>query len=453
MTKYRWIICALLFFATTVNYLDRQVFSLLQPVLTDIYKWTNSDYANITSAFTFMYAVFTLLVGRYVDNLGTKKGYALAITVWSLGACIHAFVYFVEPESKMTFLGFAMPVSVFAFMICRAVLALGEAGNFPAAIKTVAEWFPKKERSLATGIFNSGANIGAIVAPLLVPVIAKYWGWQWAFVAVGAIGFLWLILWFSYYGSPKEMLAKGKINNEEFQHINSDEEQEKTKDDPEENDSDKKKVSWFSLLGYRQTWSFTMGKFLTDGVWWFFLFWMPSYLKNNYGMSTEDMMLPLAVLYSMTMFGSIGGGYLPKIFQKDGRDPYKSRMRAMLTIAIFPLVVLLAQPLSDISYWLPVILIGIGCSAHQAWSANIYTTVSDMFPKKTVASIVGIGTMAGSLSGVITSKIGGWLFDYYGAQGSIETGYTIMFVFCAIAYLLGWTVMKLLVPKYKIIEL
>lgn len=447
MTKYRWTICALLFFATTVNYLDRQVFSLLQPVLTDIFKWTNSDYANITSAFTFMYAVFTLLVGRYVDKLGTQKGYAIAITVWSLGACIHALVYFVNPESKISVLGMAMPLSVVAFMVCRAVLALGESGNFPAAIKTVAEWFPKKERSLATGIFNSGANIGAIIAPLSVPIIAKYFGWEWAFVAVGAIGFIWLVFWKIFYNTPQNMLEKGKINIEEYNHINSDEEQQPTTST--ENQSEN--VSWIKLLGYRQTWSFTMGKFLTDGVWWFFLFWMPSYLKTNYGMATEDMMLPLAVLYSMTMVGSIGGGYLPKLFLKDNSDPYKSRMKAMLLIAIFPLIVLLAQPFSNISYWIPVVLIGIGCSAHQAWSANIYTTVSDMFPKKTVASIVGIGTMAGSISGVITSKIGGWLFDYYAAQGSIETGYTIMFCYCAVAYVLAWCVMKSLVPKYKLI--
>lgn len=445
MTKYRWTICALLFFATTVNYLDRQVLSLLQPNLEKLFSWTKSDYGNITSAFTFMYAICTLFVGRFVDKAGTKKGYAIAIAVWSTGALVHALVYFVNPASTANILGFTLPMSVLGFILCRCLLALGEAGNFPAAIKTVAEWFPKRDRALATGVFNSGANIGAIIAPLSVPLIAKYMGWEWAFVMVGIIGFVWLIFWLIFYESPKHMLDKNKINQAEFNYINSDEQ------DTVQTDQ-KKDFSFFSVFKYRQTWSFSLGKFFTDGVWWFFLFWLPDYLKTTHGMDAEQMTIPLAVLYSMTMIGSIGGGYFPALFNKEGRDPYQSRMIAMRCIALIPLVVLAAQPLSSYSFWFPVILIGIGASAHQAWSANIYSTVSDMFPKKAVASVIGIGTMAGGLSGVLTSKVGGWIFDYYAAQGSVNTGYTIMFSYCAVAYIAAWCVMKLLVPKYKIIN-
>lgn len=452
MTKYRWTICALLFAATTVNYLDRQVLSLLQPTLEKIFNWTNKDYSLIASTFTFAYAICTLLVGRFVDKLGIKKGYMLAITVWSLGACIHAFVSLADPSSQWSFFGILIPGSILGFMICRIVLALGEAGNFPAAVKAVAEWFPKKERALATGIFNSGANIGAILAPICVPIIAEAWGWQWAFVIVGALGFLWLVFWLIYYETPEEMLAKHKINQEEYDHINQDAAEEAAAKAAEAEQKEES-VSWFKLLTFRQTWSFSMGKFFTDGVWWFLLFWLPGYLKNSYGLEAKDQMMPLAVLYSMTMIGSIGGGYLPKMFFKEGRDPYKARMTAMLIIALCPLVVLLAQPLSSYTYWIPVILIGIGASAHQAWSANIYTTVSDMFPKKAVASIVGIGTMVGSLSGVLTSTLAGILLDHYKESGNIETGYTIMFCYCAVAYLIAWCAMKTLVPKYKLVEI
>lgn len=455
MTKHRWTICALLFFATTVNYLDRQVLSLLQPLLSDQYHWTNSDYANITAAFQFVYAISMLFAGRFIDKLGTKKGYAWAISLWSIGAMMHAGVYFVDPQSELALFGLLIPTSVIGFIFCRAVLAIGEAGNFPAAIKTTAEWFPKKDRSYATGIFNSGANVGAILAPLTVPWIASHLGWEAAFLIVGGIGFFWLIFWFLFYDSPEKMLKKGKINQAEYDYIHSDKdenvaEESKTADEPVHAVAEApKKISWAKLLSYRQTWSFTIGKFLTDGVWWFFLFWLPAYLRAQYGMTGSQIMLPLAVLYSMTMIGSIGGGYFPQYFINKGMNPYKARMSAMFIIALFPLVVLAAQPLGLISVWFPVVLIGIGASAHQAWSANIFTTVSDMFPKKAVASITGIGGMAGGIGGVIISKAGGYLFDHYAGLGHIETGYTIMFAFCAIAYLLAWLIMKALVPVYK----
>jgi ACS family hexuronate transporter-like MFS transporter len=514
--KYRWTICALLFFATTVNYLDRQVLSLLQTDLAEKFGWTNSNYANITAVFQFGYAISMLFAGRIIDKLGTKKGYTWAIIIWSIGAIIHALAIPIG-EAFNTILGFfgisALSVSVAGFMVSRAVLAFGEAGNFPAAIKATAEYFPKKERSFATGIFNSGANIGAVLAPLTVPWIGKNWGWEAAFILVGATGFLWLIFWVFFYEKPEE---QKRLSAAELEYINSD------KEEPSAPGA-KEKVSWTKLLSYKQTWAFAFGKFMTDGVWWFFLFWLPGYLKSQYGMTSTEVALPLAVLYSMTMIGSVGGGWFPMYYFKKGYSPYDGRMKAMLMIAVIPLVVLLAQPLGSYSYWVPVLLIGIGTSAHQAWSANIFTTVSDMFPKKAIGSVVGIGGMAGGIGGVLVSKVGGWLFDSYKAAGIAEswvaakanglgeylsriqtlklstkygdpvsldkidlaglskevaeqlknidatafnqllqiqkplvhsqmtTSYTIMFAFCAVAYLIAWFVMKSLVPKYKVI--
>jgi ACS family hexuronate transporter-like MFS transporter len=416
--KYRWTICALLFFATTVNYLDRQVLSLLQPVLAEKFNWSNSDYANITAVFQFGYAISMLFAGRFIDKLGTKKGYAWAIVIWSIGAIIHALAIPVG-QGFAAVLGWvgigAFSVSVVGFMFSRAVLAFGEAGNFPAAIKATAEYFPKKERSLATGIFNSGANVGAILAPLTVPWIGEHWGWEAAFIIVGTIGFLWLFFWLFLYDKPEE---QKRMKPTELAYINSD------KDHATEVQAEAghhEKVSWTKLLGYRQTWAFVFGKFMTDGVWWFFLFWLPAYLKAQYGMEKTAIAFPLTVLYSMTMFGSIGGGWFPMYFINKGYTPYDGRMKAMLLIALVPLLVLLAQPLGGYSFWIPVVLIGIGASAHQAWSANIFTTVSDMFPKKAVGSVVGIGGMAGGLGGVIISKLGGWLFDSYRAAGIAQS--------------------------------
>jgi ACS family hexuronate transporter-like MFS transporter len=442
--KYRWTICGLLFFATTVNYLDRQVLSLLAPSLSEEFGWTNSDYANITAVFQFIYAISMLFAGRIIDKLGTKKGYILAITVWSLGAIMHAYSLPIGTafSTVMVWVGVgAVPISIAGFMLSRAVLGFGESGNFPAAIKAVAEYFPKKERSLATGIFNSGSNVGAILAPLTVPVIALKYGWEFAFILVGAIGFLWIIFWYFLYEIPSK---QKRLSKAELDYIHHDceivVEDSKTKEE---------KVAWVKLLGYKQTWAFVFGKFMTDGIWWFFLFWLPKYLEAQFNMKGTDIVLPLAVLYSMTMIGSIGGGWFPMYFINKGHNPYDGRMKAMLVIALFPLVVLLAQPLGYISFWMPVLLIGVGASAHQAWSANIFTTVSDMFPKKAIGSIIGIGGMAGGMGGVLVSKLGGYLFDYYDGLGHIQTGYTIMFVICAVAYLIAWSVMKMLVPKYS----
>jgi ACS family hexuronate transporter-like MFS transporter len=414
-------------------------------MLEDKFGWSNTQYANIVSVFQFSYALSMLFAGRIIDKLGTKNGYSWAIIIWSVGAVIHAFAIPMG-AGLMSILGWfgiaAMPVSVLGFMVARAVLGFGESGNFPAAIKATAEYFPKKERSFATGIFNSGTNVGAVLAPLTVPWIGARWGWEAAFLIIGAGGFLWLFFWLFLYDKPNE---QKRLSSDEFDYINSD----KEKSESEIPALNKEKVSWIKLLGYKQTWAFTFGKFMTDGVWWFFLFWLPAYLKAQYGMTGTEVILPLVLLYTLTMAGSIGGGYFPIYFIKKGYKPYDGRMKAMLLIAIIPLVVLAAQPLGGISFWVPVLLIGIGTAAHQAWSANIFTTVSDMFPQKAIGSVVGIGGMAGGIGGVIVTKIGGALFDHYKALGHIETGYTIMFTFCALAYLIAWVVMKSLVPAYK----
>ena len=445
--KYRWTICALLFFATTVNYLDRQVLSLLAPDLSTQFGWSNTDYANIASVFQFVYAISMLFAGRVVDKIGTKTAYIVAICIWSTGAIMHAFAVPMGEGigALSSALGLAViPVSIAGFMLSRAVLAIGEAGNFPIAIKATAEYFPKKERSFATGIFNSGATVRAILSPSCGPLSAALRGWEASFIVSGALGFVWVAVWIALYEKPDQ---QKRLSAQELAYIRSDQGAQAV--ESTDSGATAKKVSWFKLLTYRQTWAFAFGKFMTDGVWWFFLFWLPTYLSAQYGMKGQAIVLPLAVLYTMTMVGSIGGGWFPSYFMARGDAPYDGRMKAMLVIALFPLLVLLAQPLGYISFWVPVLLIGVGASAHQAWSCNIFTTVSDMFPQKSIASVVGIGGMAGGLGGVAMTKLGGWVFDYYKTVNDIHTGYMIMFAICALAYLVAWSVMKVLVPRHK----
>lgn len=466
MTRYRWVICSMLFFATTVNYLDRQVLSLLQPILEEEFHWTDNDYGTITAIFSFFYAVSMLFAGRFVDRVGTKKGYAWSIAIWSLGAMLHAgcgivtemFTGLADANALRLAQGADIVsqitmISVTSFIICRCVLALGEAGNFPAAIKATAEYFPKKDRAFATGIFNSGANVGAIVAPLTVPVMAEYWGWEMAFIVVGIIGFIWLGIWQFVYHKPDE---NPHMNAAERAYIEQDSIAPIEAKVADEEPKITRKASFIQCLKYRQTWAFAIGKFLTDGVWWFFLFWSPAYLKAQYNMVGTQIAWPIAVLYTITVVGSVFGGKFPTYFINRGMNPYAGRMRAMLIIAFFPLVVLLAQPLGYISYWVPILLISVGASAHQAWSANIFSTVGDMFPRHAIATITGIGGMAGGLGSVFIQKGAGMLFTYsdetnfafLGFEGK-PAGYAVAFIFCAVAYIIAWCIMKSLVPKYK----
>lgn len=428
---YRWTICSLVFFATTINYLDRQVISLLKPFLEEQFQWSETDYANIVFIFQLCYASGLLGVGYVIDRIGTKLGYAISLFMWSVAAILHA-------AAKSTF----------GFGVWRGFLGLSEAGNFPAAIKTVAEWFPKKERALATGIFNSGTNIGAIAAPLVVPWIAVKWGWQWAFIITGAIGLIWLIFWFLIYEVPAK---HKKLSNAEFEYINSDNEVLTERDKTED---DQPKISWFKLLGFKQTWAFFIGKFLTDPIWWFFLFWLPAFLKAEYGLVGMQVSIPLMVVYTMATCGSIFGGWLPLNFIKKGWAVPKARKTSMLIYAFFPLPVLFSQHLGQYSMWYAVIIVGIAASAHQAWSANIFTTVSDMFPKRAVSSVTGIGGMAGAIGGMLIAKLAGALLDHFKTLGNIKTGYYIMFIICGVAYLLAWIIMfKILIPKMKPIEI
>lgn len=427
--RYRWTICGLVFFATTINYLDRAVISLLKSTLTSEMHWDDGDYANVEIAFKLSYAIGLLIAGRIVDKIGTKKGYAWATGIWSVAAVAHAFAK-----------------NVFGFATARAALGLSEAGNFPAAIKAVAEWFPKKERALATGIFNSGTNIGAIIAPLSVPFIAASMGWQWAFVITGAIGFIWLIIWQKEYRNPKD---HPKLSKEEYDYIHSDEE---LAPQPEQDQS--KSIGWGKLLTYRQTWAFAIGKLMTDPIWWFYLFWLPDFLESQYGLKGTAVALPVAAVYTLSTIGSIGGGWIPLWLIKKNWTVFKARKTSMLFYAFLVIPILFAQILGSINMWLAVLVIGLAAAAHQAWSANIFTTVSDLFPKKSTASVTGIGGMFGSLGGIFLSLfVQKNLFVHYRAIGQIETAYYIMFAVCGSVYLLAWLMMHWLVPKHKAISI
>lgn len=466
-TNYRWLICAMLFFATTVNYLDRQVLSLTWPkFIGPEFGWTNDDYGSITAWFSILYAVCMLFAGRFVDWIDTKKGFLWAIGIWSVGACLHAFCGIAtsgilagewlvgfegarEAIARVGDAGVVVSVSVTLFIFARFVLALGEAGNFPAAIKATAEYFPKKDRAFSTSIFNSGATVGAMVAPACILYIAEAWGWESSFIVIGLLGFIWMGFWVFIYRKPE---ANRKVNKAELAYI----QQDKDIDSAAEEKTQAKKLSFLKCFQLKQTWAFAFGKFMTDGVWWFYLFWMPKYLQSVFHLEGTAQVLPLTVLYTIVMI-SIFGGWLPSYFvDKKKMNPYDGRMRAMLIFAFFPLLALFAQPLGEFSYWLPVILIGVAAAAHQAWSANIFSTIGDMFPKTAIATITGIGGMAGGVGSFIIQKGAGKLFDHAGNTRmtflSFEgepAGYFIVFIICAVAYLIGWTVMKALVPKYK----
>jgi ACS family hexuronate transporter-like MFS transporter len=452
--RQRWTICALIFAATTINYLDRNVLGLLKPVLSaaGVFGPDKADqelnYSSVVICFQIAYAVGLLFVGKLIDKVGTKSGYAWSLIGWSFAAIGHAFGH-----------------HTWSFGFWRAALGVTEAGNFPAANKAIAEWFPKKERAFATGLYNSGANVGAIVAPLTVPYIAKAWGWEWAFILTGAVGFTWLAFWYALYASPAAKLQSGKLSKREYDFIHSDVDEQEA----ERADVAKVKVSWFKLLTFRQTWAFVVGKFLTDPIWWFFLFWLPSFLAGENSRKVKEFLaahpgytgteadipgviswpFAVAIVYCVSTAGSIFGGWLPKKFINGGMDANRARKTAMFLFALFPLTVLLASRLGAINTWYAVGTIAIACAAHQAWSCNIFTTVSDMFPKKTVASVTGIGGMAGAVGGILIARAAGLLLKHYTALGKVEVGYGIMFVICGVAYITAWTLMHLLVPKFK----
>ena len=473
MTNWRWWICSLLFIATTVNYLDRQVLSLTyKEFIAPEFHWTDADYGTITSLLSIFYAIACLFAGKFVDWMGTKKGYLIAIGVWSLGAVMHAgcgvaTTWFVDGIDSVEALRAVeagsnvalaiSTVSVYLFLLCRGILALGESGNFPAAIKTTAEYFPKKDRAFATSIFNAGASVGALAAPLLIPPLAKHLGWEWAFIIIGGLGFLWMFLWQFMYDKPEK---SSHVNEAELEYIHQDDAEVATASV----DTEEKSIPFMRCFTFKQTWSFIVGKFLTDGVWWFFLFWAPAYFQDQFNAPASS---PLGqglifTLYAIVTVVSLFGGYLPKLFvEKKGMHPYNGRMLAMLIFAFFPLVALAAQPLGAYSPWWPAILIGIAGAGHQAWSANIFSPVGDMFPKSTIASVTGIGAMAGGIGSMIIQKVAGNLFTYAEGQGAAfhfmgfegkPAGYFIMFCFCGLAYLTGWIIMKVLVPKYEPVE-
>ncbi|HNU41687.1 MAG TPA: MFS transporter [Cyclobacteriaceae bacterium] len=421
-SNYRWVVCALLFAATTINYIDRQVLSLLKPVLEKEFNWSEIDYSNIVMAFSAAYALGYLVFGRVVDWIGTKMGYAVSVFFWSIAAIGHAFVR-----------------TTFGFGFMRAFLGISEAGNFPTAIKATAEWFPKRERALAAGIFNSGTNIGAVVAPLLVPWILGAYGWEEAFIWTGLVGFVWLIFWFVFYEIPSR---QKRLSPEEYKLIHSDEDEQQEETKP---------IKWLKLLGIRQTWAFILGKFFSDPVWWFLLFWLPSYFTEVYGVDFKKPNLQLAIIYTACTIGSIGGGYLSSWLIKKGWPVFKARKTSMLLFAVSVMPIMAARFVDDI--WGAVALMSLAVAAHQAWSANIFTTTSDMFPKRAVSSVVGIGGMAGSLGSFLFPLLVGHLLNHYKLLGNITTGYNILFLICGFAYLFAWLLMHWLAPRMERVTL
>jgi len=427
---FRWVVCALLFFAATINYIDRQVLGLLKDPLQRQFAFSERDYAAIVFSFQLAYAIGLLLAGRVMDKLGTRKGFALALIIWSVAAIAHAAAnlfpglqvptVLINPPSIVLLTGAAA-----GFALARFALGLGEAGNFPAAIKTVAEWFPKKERALATGIFNSGTNVGAIITPLVVPWITLQWGWQWAFIATGAIGFLWLLFWLPLYRSPEQ---HSRLSAAELNYIRSDPPEPVTP------------IPWTKLFPHRQTWAFAIGKFLTDPIWWLYLFWIPDFLKRNHGLDLGSIGLPIVVIYLVADVGSIGGGWLSSSLIKRGWSINRARKTAMLVCALSVVPIIFAANVSNL--WLAVALVALAAAAHQGWSANIFTLTSDMFPKQAVGSVVGIGGMAGAIGGMLIALVVGEILETTGS-------YVPIFIIAGSTYLIALLIIHLLVPKLE----
>ncbi len=419
MGKYRWVVVTLLFFATTINYLDRQVIGLLKDSLAKDFNWSETDYSRIVMAFSSAYAIALVLFGRLIDQIGTRLGYAVSIIIWSVAAMCHA-----------------LATGTLGFGIARTALGAGEGGNFPAAIKAVAEWFPKKDRALATGIFNSGTNIAAIAGPPLIAWIFSDFGWREAFLWTGALGFIWLIFWWWLYEIPSK---QKRVTAAEFDYIHGDAD-EKLPDSG-------KKTGWSELFRFRQTWAFVLGKFLTDPVWWFYLFWIPSYFNTTYHLNLTKSAIHVSTVYVVASFGSILGGYLSGWLIKSGMPVYKARKTSMFFFACCVVPIFFVRYTTTI--WPAVWLISLAAAAHQAWSANIFTLASDMFPKHTLSSVVGIGGMAGSVGGILFPLLIGILLEHFKLLGLLGTGYNIIFGICAVAYLLAWVIMQVLSPKME----
>lgn len=479
MTNFRWIVCGLLFIALVINYLDRQVLSLTwKNFIAPEFGWNDADYGLITGVFSIVYAVSMLFAGKFVDFIGTKKGYLWAIGIWSAGACLHAFCgiatcgivsghwtlsFNVARETieslRMTSDMAVMitTVSVWLFLAARCVLSFGEAGNFPCSIKAIAEYFPKKDRGFATGIFNSGSQIGALLAPFSIPVIAKFYGWEAAFLSIGLLGFIWMGLWVFIYKEPRK---NPYVNAAELAYIEQDADKEENLAPAQ--DEPKTKIGLLQAFSFRQTWAVIFGRFLPDSVWWFLLFWAPAFISDVYGFSSASTtgMIAIFTIYFISML-SLFGSYLPTFFiNRSKMNPYAGRMKAMLIFAIFPLLGVAVMPLGEISMWFPVGIIGIMAAAHQSWSANVYNVVSDMFPKSVVATVTGAAGLASGLGSFMSNYGAGQLFDYTDRIGLVflgfegkNAGYMIVFICAGVAYLFSWCMMKILVPKYKLVEL
>lgn len=423
--NYRWIVVTLLFFATTINYLDRQLIGLLKPLLEVEFGWTEIDFSRIVMAFTASYAVGLISIGWLIDKIGTKLGYAITIVFWSIAGMMHAFAR-----------------SAFGFGVARVGLGLGEAGNYPAAMKTVAEWFPDKERAVATGLFNMGTSAGVVVALLIVPFILQSYGWQEVFLITGALGFIWLIFWWRYYAIPAK---QKRITEEEYNFIING--QAEQKDAVEQT----KPVKWLKLFSFPQTWAYITGKGLIDPIYWFFLFWLPSYFSSTFSLDLKKPSLQLMIIYAATTIGSFAGGYLSSLLIKKGWPVLKARKTVLLVFACMEISIILAQFAN--SAWMAVLLISIAVAVHQAWATNIFTTASDMFPKEAVSSVVGIGGMAGAVGGILFPILVGNLLEAYKKTGNITAGYNLLFTICGFTYLLAWIIIHLLTRKTQKVTL
>ena len=423
--NYRWLIVVLLFFATTINYLDRQIIGLLKPILEKEFNWTETDFAHIVMAFTAAYAVGLLSFGWVIDKIGTKLGYTITIVVWSIAGMLHALAR-----------------SAFGFGVARVGLGIGEAGNYPAAMKTVAEWFPKKERALATGFFNAGTSLGVVVALLVVPVILNYYGWQEVFWITGSFGFIWLIFWWILYDIPSK---QKRLSAEEYAYITNgqDAEQDKT--------NAVKKVKWQKLFLFPQTWAMITGKGLIDPIYWFFLFWLPSYFSSAFSLDLKKPSLQLMTIYAATTLGSIGGGYVSSWLIKKGWPVLKARKMVLFVFAILEVSIILAQFATQA--WVAVGLISLAVAVHQAWATNVFTMASDMFPTEAVSSVVGIAGMAGAIGGILFPILIGSLLDTYKAAGNLAGGYHLIFTLCGFTYLVAWTIIHLLTRKSEKVKL